>query len=354
MRILQRVSVALATAAVVASCGPPTGAPASLADRLAPLPARPPSCTDGEEADDRLVVDWPPLDRSKLESAVRRGVVLVRVSGCTARIADGCWVKRRYEYSPTSRQREVMTVRDRGELGARLPLGAVRFAASMEASSALDVAMTVVGRYESEPRPVSASDLEGSCEGVTHVVASVSVGSFAISAASGARLAGAADVLVGGAHARSEAERRHLDSAGIEGRCAEAKRTDTAPPDDCGIPLRLELRALGGPIVRPPPPKPPPDELRAVMTAARREVAPCYRQELARSESVAGTLTLAVAVGTEGNVLRITARHDVSDALASCATRRIERLAFPRATTDRPRVFVVPFVFARGGARDDR
>lgn len=352
MRLLQRIALATAVAAIVSSCGSPGGAPGSLAGRLAPLP-RPATCAVGDEADERLVVDWPPLDRAKLESAVRRGVVPMRVSGCAARIADGCRARRRYEYSPTSRQREVMTVRDRGELDAKLPLGALRFAASMEESSALDVAMTVVGRYESEPTPIASSDLEGSCEGVTHVVANLSVGSFAITSASGARLEGSAGMIAGGAHARGEAERRHLDSAGIEGRCSEAKRTDTAPPDDCGIPLRLELRRLGASAPAAPPRRPPPDELRRVMALARTEVAPCYRRALAHDEGVAGTLTLAIAVGQEGNVRSVSAKHDVPDPLAACVVSRIEHVAFPSATSDRPRVFVVPFVFNRAAGPDD-
>ena len=246
----------------------------------------------------RILQRVAPLDRSKLESAVRRGVVLVRVDGCTARIADGCSAKRRYEYSPTSRQREVMTVRDRDELGAKLPLGAVRFAASMEASSALDVAMTVVGRYESEASPVAPSDLEGPCEGVTHVVANVSVGAFAIREARGQRVQGNATALVGGARAETAAERRHLDSAGVDDHCAEARRTDTAPPDGCGIPLRLELRPLG-------------------------------------------------------RVRRVIAEHDVPGPLASCAVDRVQRIGFPQAASDRPRVYVVPFVFNRTDTADD-
>lgn len=353
MRIPQRIALALAVAAVVSSCGSPASAPGRLAQHLAPLP-RPATCNQGEDESDRLVVDWPPLERSKLESAVRRGVVLVHVSGCSAHLVDGCSTRRRYEYSPTSRQREVVTVRDRGELGAKLPLGALRFTASLEESSALHVAMTVVGRYESEPRPLPASDLEGSCDGVTHVVANISVGSFVITSASDGRLEGSASSIAFASHARGEAERRRLDSAGVEDRCAEAKRSDAAPPEDCGIPLRIELRRLGAPAPAPAatPTRPPPDELRSVMKLARREAAPCYREALARDENLAGTLTLAIAVGREGNVRSISAKHDVAAPLASCVVSRIEHVGVPPATDDRPRVYVVPFAFNRATRPD--
>jgi hypothetical protein len=188
-------------------------------------------------ADERLVVDWSSLDRSRLEAAVRRGVVPLHVDGCRARIVDGCTVRRSYTFAATSRQREVIRLADRDELDARLPFLAMRFGASLMHATTLDVTLMVVGRYESSPEPVTMSDLDGDCDAATHIVASVSIGAFAIGTVSLTAVEASADV-ARVAHAR---ERARLDAAGAEQSCASARRTDAAPPEDCSIPLRVEL-----------------------------------------------------------------------------------------------------------------
>lgn len=349
MRIGRELVIGSAVAAIVTSCGTPARTPPGTAASLADLRRRPP-CIDAADLHERLVIDWSPLDRAKLESAARRSVILVRVRGCNAEIADECATRGRYEYSPTSRQREVMTLRDGGAVSATLPLVAARFGASMERSAELDVTMTVVGRYESGSAVISEGDLQGRCEGVTHAVASLSVGSFEIFTASKVGLAGFAEVVLGGAHARSSAERRHLDSAGVPARCAEARRSDASPPEECGVPLRLELRRIGAAAAPPPPAPPlPPDELARVMAAAKTEVAPCYRRALAEDATFGGSLTLTLTVAPTGNVRSVAAKHDVADELAGCAVRAMQRLSFPTGEAEAPRVFVVPFVF--NGAR---
>lgn len=344
-----RCSLTLATATIVASCGPPANRiPSAAADLAAPHPV---ACDPSAATRERLVFDWSLLDRAKLESAARDGVVLLRVNGCRSEIAEGCTTAGRYRYAPTSRQREMMRLRDTGEVGARLPIGAARIGASRGRSSALDVTMTVIGRYEAERRSVAASELEGTCGGVTHFVTSLSVGSFEVVTAADAEISAEADIALAAAHGRSTAERRHLDSAGVASRCSAASGTDTEPPHDCGVPLRIELRPIGeGPVPRTSPP--PTGELHGVSALVRGEVAPCYRSELSRHPNLAGGLTVAITVDREGRVLSTSAQHDVHEELARCAVSRISRLTLPSATTEGPRTFVVPFVFhgVRSGA----
>jgi len=135
--------------AALAACAPPAAPAASALDE-----GRRATCDATAVENERLVVDWSPLDRSKLEAAARHGVVPVRIDGCRARIVDGCTVRRPYTFAATSRQREVMLLSDRDEVAAKLPVLAVRFGASVVHASTLDVAMTVVGRYESSAAPV--------------------------------------------------------------------------------------------------------------------------------------------------------------------------------------------------------
>ncbi len=324
--------------AACAACTPPA-APAALE-----LPRRGATCDATE--DERLVVDWSPLDRSKLEAAAHRGVVPVRIDGCRMRIADGCAVRRAYTFAPTSRQREVLLLSDRDEAAARLPVLAMRFGARLEHASTLDVAMTVVGRYESPDTRVAASDLDGECEGVTHVVASLSVGAFAIGTGDSFQAEANADVARAG-HAR---EKKHLDAAGVEAACAAARRADTAPPDDCGIPLRVELRALGP--SRPKPPPPPPvlaesEAMRRAMDSVKKELGWCHRVARASSPDMSGVLTLSVKLARSGNVRSVAAKPegDLDDALAACAVERVGHVVFPASDDDRPRAVVIPALF---------
>lgn len=335
----------------LAACAPKLAPLPALAERASPAAAA--SCDDGEEIDERLVVDWSPLDRSRLESAVRSGLVLVRVEGCRARIVDTCTVRRPYAFSATSRQREIMLVRDSGELGVKLPLLATRFGANVSRSSALDVTMTVVGRFEAGAAALSASDVEGACSGVTHLVSSVSVGAFAISTADEASASASADLLVAGSRAAYAHERRHVDSAGIEERCSHSRRADAAPPEDCAIPLRVELRRLtaqASPPTRPPPlpaPAASSDEMRRAMDLAKKQLVPCHRAARASAPDLAGLLTLGIKLGRRGNVRSVSAKHEggLPDGLSACAAERVALVSFPPADDDRPRVLVVPLLF---------
>lgn len=299
---------------------------------------------DAEDVE-RLVIDWSAHDRSRLEAAVRHGLVPVRVDGCKARVVDTCTVKRSYAFAATSRQREVMVVRDRDELGVKLPILATRLGASFSQSSALDVAMTVVGRYEAGPSPIAKRDLEGECEGVTHVVANLSVGAFSIATARATGAFGSIDV-VHGSHAH---ERKRVDSAGLEEQCALARRSDDAPPEDCAIPLRLELRGLSE---KPKPEGPPPPvaevDMKHAMENAKKQLVPCHRAARTASPDLSGVLTLGVRLSKRGNVRSVSTKHqgNLPDELSECAAQRVAMVMFPAADDDKPRSVVIPVMFA--------
>lgn len=312
------------------------------------------TCDPNEVDDDRFVVDWSALERGKLEAATRRTVVPVRVEGCVMRVVLGCTVKRPYTFVATSRQREVMQLRDRDEIAARLPFLAARVGAGLTRASTLDVTMTVVGRYESGPTPITTADLEGDgCDAVTHVAAGVSVGAFAIATGNMTAVDGSAEI----AHASHARERRRLDAAGVEASCENARRADTAPPDDCAIPLRLELVAVGAPkAAKAPSPPPTPiaeDTMRRSMEAAKKELAYCHRVARAASPDLSGVLNLSVRLARNGNVRSVGAKTEgnLESTLADCAVERVGHVVFPPADDDRPRVIAIPVLFrplARG------
>lgn len=306
------------------------------------------TCDPAEVDDDRFVVDWSALERSKLEAATRRSVIPVRVEGCVTRVVPGCTVKRPYTFIATSRQREVMRLRDRDEIAAKLPFLAARVGGGLRRASALDVTMTVVGRYESGSAPITTADLEGEgCDAVTHVAAAVSVGAFAIGTGTTTAVDAHAEI-VHAAHAR---ERTRLDAAGVEASCEGARRADTAPPDDCAIPLRLELVSVGAPRAsKPATPAVAPmgdDTMRRSMEAAKKELAHCHRVARATSPDLSGVLNLTVKLARNGNVRSVGAKTEgnLESALADCAVERVGHVVFPAADDDRPRVIAIPVLF---------
>jgi hypothetical protein len=326
---------------LIASCASVPKPSPETAEENAPAPV-----CDADD-DERLVLDWSAHDRSRLEAAVRHGIVPVRIDGCRARVVDTCSVnKRAYAFAATSRQREVMVVRDRDELGAKLPILATRLGASFSQSSALDVAMTVVGRYEAGPSPIAKSDLDGECDAVTHVVANLSVGAFSIATARATAVEGSIDV-VSAAHAR---EKKRIDSAGIEEQCALARRSDDAPPEDCAIPLRVELRALS---TKPRPSAPPPPtpvsevDMKQAMENAKKQLVPCHRAARASSPNLSGVLTLGIRLNPRGYVRSVSAKHqgNLPDELSECAAQRVAMVMFPPAEDDKPRSVVLPIMF---------
>jgi hypothetical protein len=327
---------------LLASCASVPKPPPDAAEGKGP----PPVC-DADD-DERLVVDWSPMDRSKLEAAARHGIVPVRIDGCRARVVDTCTVMRTYAFAATSRQREVMVVRDRDELGAKLPILATRLGASFSQSEAVDVAMTVVGRYEAGPRPITQTDLVGEgCGGVTHVVANMSVGAFSIATARATNIEGSIDVV----HAARAREKKRLDSAGLEEQCALARRSDDAPPEDCAIPLRLELRTLSEKPRPPAASEPAPIaevDMKHAMENAKKQLVPCHRAARATSPNLSGVLTLGVRLAKSGHVRSVSAKHtgNLDDDLAECAAQRVAMVMFPPGEDDKPRSVVIPVMFA--------
>lgn len=181
-------------------------------------------------------------------------------------------------------------------------------------------------------------------------MASVSIGAFAIGTGSVTAAEASADMARVG-HAR---ERKRLDAAGIEASCASARRTDSAPPEDCSVPLRVELRALRPSkeaVAKPPLPAPSAavdaHAMGRAMDAARNELTWCHRVARATSPALSGVLTLSVKLGRNGNVRSVAAKHEgnLDDALAECAVERVGHVIFPVADDDRPRTILVPVLF---------
>ena len=107
-------------------------------------------------------------------------------------VLDGCTVAVKYGYAPMTRKKDRVVMRDADDLYANIPVGAARFEAKLEKGGELDVDMTMVGRWEAERRAVRLDELQGSCDGATHVVSALTVGAFTFTAGADATAGGGA------------------------------------------------------------------------------------------------------------------------------------------------------------------
>ncbi len=198
-----------------------------------------------------LVVEWPAADRGDLETQMRRGIVVVRYSNRTMQILEQCYVAASYRYQGFTRKQDHLEVQDVDSLYAAIPLGAARLEGELKNSGVLDVDMLLVGQWEAGKTSARREELQGFCDGATHIMSAMTVGAFTIFAGADARLGAGANGLGFGVGSASTATRRTLRQDGNEFACASSTPTDLKPPENCGAPIRVELALLATNDIRP-------------------------------------------------------------------------------------------------------
>jgi hypothetical protein len=191
-----------------------------------------------------LILQWPAADRAALEARRASGVVVVRYSGREMEVLRGCRAEAAYRYVALTPKEEDVVMRNASELDAAMPIHAARLEARFEQKQKLEVAMTIVGMYETEPRAWRAPDLRGDCEGATHVVAALTVGAFELSASADSAAGASATAFGAGGSAQQEAHKEVVDRDGAKEACAKTSATDAAPPHACGALLRVEVAPI--------------------------------------------------------------------------------------------------------------
>jgi hypothetical protein len=195
-----------------------------------------------------LIIEWPATDRASLEGRLGRGVVVVRYEGCVVEVMRDCSAPTfGYDYAAITRKNDRVAIRSADELYATLPLTAVELEAKLAKAGELNIAMALVGNFEAQRARFDISELQGRCEGATHVIAAAQVGAFEFYAGSGAEIGTSVKVEnVAGVGGRSSASREMLNRDGDATACETSTPGDAAPPAQCGALLRLELTALDG------------------------------------------------------------------------------------------------------------
>ncbi|MBL4689389.1 MAG: hypothetical protein JKY37_32670 [Nannocystaceae bacterium] len=201
-----------------------------------------------------LIVEWPATERAALEARATRGLVAVRYEGCEMEVLTNCTAKGSYTYLGLNQKREAVRIKNADELYAQLPVGAAGLEAKLERSGQLNVDMVIIGRKESDRSQFKKRDLEGRCDGATHVITGLTVGAFSFYTGTSASLGAGVKIGHVGVGAASSAEQEVLKQDGDEDSCALAEQGADEPPPGCGALLRVEVVPIDEPIFGPKTP----------------------------------------------------------------------------------------------------
>ena len=193
-----------------------------------------------------LVVEWDAPDRAALESQARQGQLVVHYQGCEMEVLRRCKApqKSTYQYTAITPKGESVKITNADELYASIPIHAASFEGKLAQSGQLNAEMTIVGEYGVSGLPPAVDQLEGECDGATHVVTALTVGAFSFFAGTADEKGMSANVLGAGAGVESKKARESLTRDGDLKACTSSKRGNPTPPENCGALIRVELAAL--------------------------------------------------------------------------------------------------------------
>lgn len=253
----------LVASLLLLGCGGNNNVASQLIDQPDFEPEGQAKCKVGASQEKPLIVEWPSGERADLEARSRQGgLVVVRYEGCEMQILSRCKAPGAYAYIPVTTKQDTLVIQNEDELYANLPVGAVKLEGKLQSAGSLNVTMTLVGKFAADRFDVVDNELEGACDGATHVVVGMNVGAFEFFAGGSAEVGGG--VRVGdtvGAGAKSAAKRETLSRDGNTDACRKASTDDEGPPTGCGASLRLEVAPLAPAETAKTKVGPPPTEL---------------------------------------------------------------------------------------------
>lgn len=192
-----------------------------------------------------FIVDLDADARVDLEAAMKKGVVVVAYDCASLRVLPNCKVPDvGYEYVGTSRKEQLVQMKSSDELRANMPISAAKLSTEVESGRTIDLGLVLVGRNSTTLAQLERADLGGSCDGATHYVQSATLGAFSMATGSVGKAAVVAEMFGAGAGAKSESERKSMNTDGSLEACRASDPDATAPPAECRAPLRIELAPI--------------------------------------------------------------------------------------------------------------
>lgn len=193
-----------------------------------------------------LVVEWSAPERAALEAQARQGQIVVHYEGCDLKVLRQCKAPAKFDYRYTAitPKEEVVTMTNAEQLYASIPVYAAKFEGKLAQSGQLTAAMTIVGEYGVAGEPPAIDQLQGECQGATHVVTALTTGAFSFFAGSSKEASASVQVMGVGVGGEVSRKSENLSRDGDIKSCGASRRGDGIPPEGCGATLRLELSPL--------------------------------------------------------------------------------------------------------------
>ena len=219
-------------------CGPGTLAQRPTADQAINGPSAD-QCRLAKDPLNPLIVEWPGTNKVALDAESRRGVVIVKFDGCSnLKVLTQCEAKGTYEAETVTPARDKMEIKNKNDLFALLPVGALSLGGDVDAGTSFLLDYVAVGQREYKG---GSPDTNGICDGATHYVRRITIGAYSLDAEAGGNANAGVNVGkigIGGSH--EESDKRHKAS-GDPSKC-ESDPTTTG----CNAPIQLELTPLPG------------------------------------------------------------------------------------------------------------
>jgi TPR repeat protein len=214
-----------------------------------------------------LIVDWQPEQRTDLETAIRQGVVVVRLDKKGLRILNGCTLHGDYGYLGVATKKEIIRLKTAQQVAANLPLtgGAlgIELGGELSRGATLDIRLSIVGKHTTAWNEVTTSDLAGgkACQRATHFIRGLTVGAFTMKMNPEEKAKGSAKVLgQGGSTDHGKSSEVDSSDGKIED-CEKADPDEPKPPGQCRALVRIQLEPIAGgtgkTVVTPVDPEPP-------------------------------------------------------------------------------------------------
>ncbi len=206
-----------------------------------------------------LVVDLRSSERSDFEVAMQDGVAVVSYNCKELKLLKSCSVKgATYVFNGVSRKEDVVQMQSKDEVEANIPISGAKLSADLKAGSTLELALITVGKKRTPLKKVHSADLDGDCDGATHVIRGAYVGAFAMGTGTSGQASAVAEMFGVGGGGSSASTRKATAKDGDLMACRKAEPSASAPPPECQAITRLDLipiRLGENPARVPPPPQ---------------------------------------------------------------------------------------------------
>lgn len=185
------------------------------------------------------VVDWQSHEREELTARARQGAVVVLRAGCDLQVLERCKAPPRfaYRYEGSVPDTDTITFRNLQQTHDLIPVHADDFDHRFAHGGAIHAATTLAGMYRIQRRLVSYDELQGECQGATHLISAISVGAFSL-------YTDVVTPIVPESEAAGGIGVETLNAGGNPKACRGSAPVDSAPPGTCDCPVRLELAAI--------------------------------------------------------------------------------------------------------------